>query len=216
MIVFSGLSWHVRNSDDVPRGPGPNYFSRDNVFVDEDGRLHLTVTKTRDRWSCAEVIGATSIGYGTYRFYVASAVAALDPNIVVGLFTWSDDPAFNNREIDIEFSRWGDRASASGQFVVQPGTDARNVYRFEQPPDAQSTHSFVWKPDAVDFSSFHGFRIAASNPADLIAQWSRFEGVPVPGGEAPRINFWLVDGREPMNASDAEVVIERVEFVPLT
>ena len=215
MIAFSGLSWDVRSTGDVPRGPGPNYFSSDNVSVDADGRLHLTIRKTRDRWSCAEVITGVSIGYGTYRFYVASPVGTLDPNVVVGLFTWNDDPAFNHREIDIEFSRWGNRTDLNGQFVVQPSTAVSNVYRFGQPADGPTTHSFVWRPHAVDFSSLRGFRTEPSGPADVIAAWTAFHDIPLPGGEAPRINLWLADGREPMNGAGAEVVIERVEFVPL-
>ena len=36
-----------------------------------------------------------------------------NPNVVLGLFTWSDDPAYNNREIDIEFSRWKNALDSS-------------------------------------------------------------------------------------------------------
>ncbi|MDQ4089270.1 MAG: hypothetical protein M3163_03045 [Actinomycetota bacterium] len=45
----------------------------------------------------------------------------LDPNVVLGLFSWSDDPAYNYREIDIEVARWGDVAGdTNAQYVVQP------------------------------------------------------------------------------------------------
>ena len=36
-----------------------------------------------------------------------------NPNVVLGLFTWSDDPAYDNREIDIEFSRWNNALDSS-------------------------------------------------------------------------------------------------------
>jgi hypothetical protein len=75
---------------------------------------------------------------------------ALDPNAVLGLFTWSDDPAFHNREIDIEFSRWGIAdLTESGSHTVQPWETAGNQRTFSQPPVASSTHSFTWRPNSV-------------------------------------------------------------------
>jgi len=38
-------------------------------------------------------------GYGRYEWTVASDVRDLDPQAVVGMFTWSDDDAFHNREL---------------------------------------------------------------------------------------------------------------------
>ena len=79
-IQFSGYTWMVKKSAGKV-GPGPNYFSDStaNVFVDTAGRLHLRMTKSRNKWYCAEVICTQSLGYGTYRFYLDSAVDALDP-----------------------------------------------------------------------------------------------------------------------------------------
>jgi hypothetical protein len=54
-------------------------------------------------------------------------VDKLDPNMVLGLFTYDSDPAFNNREIDIEASRLGNAADpTNAQFVVQPYTICRH------------------------------------------------------------------------------------------
>jgi len=115
-IYFSGENWFVK-AGSGRLGPGPNYFSdsQNNVWVDSQGRLHLRITKVGGKWYCAEVISARSFGYGTYRFYLDSPVDALDSNAVVGLFTWSDDPAFNNRELDIEFGRWGTTNNLNAQ-----------------------------------------------------------------------------------------------------
>lgn len=121
VIAFAGYDWVVKNyAWEV--GPGPNRFSDNsrNVWVDAAGRLHLRIEKRKKTWYCAEVICTESLGHGTYRFYLDSDVAELDPNVVLGLFTWSDTPGFNNREVDIEFSRWGDRNGPNAQFVVQP------------------------------------------------------------------------------------------------
>src|SRR5258708_3441244 len=106
-LRFSGYDWTVKSSDGRV-GPGPNYFSdsNDNVLVDAQGRLHLLITQPNGRWYCAEVISIRSFGYGTYRFYLDTNLDNLDPQIVLGMFTWNDAPAYNHREIDIEVSRW--------------------------------------------------------------------------------------------------------------
>ena len=144
-ITWGGRSWQVKSSQSRV-GPGPNYFSASpaNVWVDAEDRLHLRLTSANGRWSCAEVIGTTSFGYGSYVFTLASPVDALDPNVVLGLFTWNDDAAYNHREIDVKMSRWGAPANQNAQYVVQPYTLASNIHRFQQPAVAQSTHSFAW------------------------------------------------------------------------
>ena len=100
-VAFSGYSWDVKSSAGKI-GPGPNYFSSStaNVWVDSSGRLHLKLTKAKGRWYAAEVINQASLGRGTYAWVLDSAVDALDANGVLGLFTWSDDQAYNHRELD--------------------------------------------------------------------------------------------------------------------
>jgi hypothetical protein len=134
-ISFSGYDWTVKSRGE-PAGPGPNLFSdsEENVFVDRDGRLHLVINQKAGRWRCAEVVSARSFGFGTYRFTIDSGIDGLDPNAVLGLFTWSDAAEYHNRELDVEISRWGDPASANAQFVVQPYTRKSNIVRFAIPP----------------------------------------------------------------------------------
>src|SRR5262249_29722144 len=121
-LSFSGYDWLVKQSADTRLGPGPNYFSDSplSVWVDSAGRLHLRPERRSGRWYAAEVISVASFGYGTYRWYLDSPVDSFDPNVVLGLFTWSDDPAYNHRELDIEFARWGNASYANGQYTVQP------------------------------------------------------------------------------------------------
>src|SRR5205823_3644548 len=157
-IQFSGHSWSVKTSAGKV-GPGPNYFSNgaSNVWVDALGRLHLKITKEKGRWHCAEIVSTESFGYGTYRFYLDSAVDNLDPNVVLGLFTWNDAPDYNHREIDIEFSRWGVANNQNAQYVVQPYTSLSNILRFDEPAGlVQSTHSFHWLSGSVEFESVRG------------------------------------------------------------
>jgi hypothetical protein len=216
IIDFSGFSWFVKNSGKGRLAPGPNYFSDlpENVWVDAAGRLHMKITRKGNRWSCAEVIANTNVGYGTYRFYIESPVATFDRNVVVGLFTWSDNPDYNYREIDVEFSRWGNANALNGQYVVQPYYDASGMYRFEMPSMPQSTHAFTWSPGLVNFSSLRGFLSAPVTPEDVIQSWSGTANVPVPGDENPRINLWLMDGKRPSNGAEVELIVNRVEFIP--
>jgi hypothetical protein len=212
-IVFSGYIWSVKTSSGRV-GPGPNYFSdaTDSVWVDTAGRLHMKIRKVKNKWYCSEVILNQNLGYGTYRFYLETQVDAIDRNAVLGLFTWSDAPDYNHREIDIEFSRWGVANNQNAQYVVQPYNVAQNIHRFTWPAGAnQSMQSFRWQSASVFCQSIKGFSLPPA-PADILQQWTFNSGIPVPGNENPRINLWLNNGRAPSTA--LEVIINRFEFVP--
>jgi hypothetical protein len=151
---WSGYDWWVKNSA-APVGPGPNYFSdsTNNVSIDAQGRLRLRITHVASNWPCAEIVMQKTLGYGTYAFHIASPVNALDPNVVLGLFTWSDQPAFNNREIDFEGGRWSYPADyQNAQFVVQPWYLPGQLVRYRIPPLAtNSVPSFTWQTNAITF-----------------------------------------------------------------
>ena len=216
-ISFSGYNWVVKNSIDSRLGPGPNYFSdsAQSVWVDSTGRLHLRVEKRNGRWYSAEVVSTASFGYGTYRWYLDTPVDNLDPNVVLGLFTWNDDPAYNHRELDIEFARWGNAAYANGQYTVQPYTVAGNQYTFNEPAGVtQSTHSLVWGPATAAFASVRGHSPTVADPSLRIAAKTFTQGTPQAGGENARMNLWLFEGDTPANRKDVEIVLKRFEFLP--
>ncbi|RJR29406.1 MAG: hypothetical protein C4576_35375 [Desulfobacteraceae bacterium] len=205
-VQFSGMTWKVKAST-TSVGPGPNFFSdRDeNVWVDARGRLHLRITYRDGIWWCAEVIGEKSLGYGSYRFHLATDVDTLDPSVVLGLFTWSDDPSHHNREIDIEMARWGDPGNEVGQYVVQPYTEVENMVRFHVPPAISSSlHSFSWRPESISFRS--------ESQRGLIQEHTFSRNIPPAGGENPRINLWLFRGWPPEKGQEVEVTIESFEF----
>jgi hypothetical protein len=212
-ISFSGYNWGVKSSTGRV-GPGPNYFSSstNDVWVDTSGRLHLRIQKSGNKWQCAEVWLNGTLGYGTYKFYLDSVVDNLDPNVVLGLFTWSDNPAYNDRELDIEFSRWSDKFNQNAQYVVQPYDVAGNTFRWQEPANQpQTTHTFLWKSDSVFFQSWTG---QTSTAGPVISQHLFTQGIPPTGDEKVHINLWLNQGRAPSNNKAAEVVITRFEFVP--
>jgi hypothetical protein len=215
-IDFSGHRWVVKTSA-APVGPGPNRFSASagSVAVDAAGRLHLAIRRRNGHWRCAEVISEESFGYGTYRFYLGSPVDGLDPSIVLGLFTWSDDPAENHREIDAEFTRGPQPDGRDAQYVIQPYDVPGNLFRFSIPPGVpQSVHSFDWQPGQVSFRSVAGTDPNTTNPADLLQTHDFTAGIPEPGGETVHLNLWLWNGQRPTNRMPAEVVVSRFEFVP--
>jgi hypothetical protein len=209
-ISFSGIPWTVKESGGEAWGPGPNVFSSDpeTVFVDAAGRLHLRITQKDGVFRCAEVIAQRSFGYGTYLFSLDSPIANLDPSVVLGLFTWSDDEAEAHREIDIELSRWGGDTATNAQYAVQPYETPGHLHRFSMLSGAFPTvHGFTWRPTSVAFLS------AAGN---VILQRPSYTGggVPRPGGESPRINLWLYEGKAPLLGQPVEVIVSRFQFLP--
>ncbi|HUY22624.1 MAG TPA: hypothetical protein VMV22_09810 [Acidimicrobiales bacterium] len=205
-LSFSGYTWTVK-SNAHRLGPGPNYFSKKNAWVDSLGRLHLVITKAKRHWTVGEVVNTRSLGYGTYTWVLDSRVDDLDPDMVLGLFTYDwTSPQFNYREIDIEASRWGDPFDpTNAQFVVQPYAHTGNLTRVTLGSSLPTTLSFHWTASGLSFSA----------PGASPSSWT-YTGAdrPPAGGEVPDINFWLRGGHAPMNGHGAEVVVRSFTFTP--
>jgi hypothetical protein len=206
-IRFSDHTWAVKSGDLA--GPGPNYFSdsEESVSVDTEG-LHLAIRKEGDRWYTAEVFLLGSLGYGTYRFTVATPLNALDANVVFSGFTYESA----DRELDIEFSPFlADPQNA--QYVVQPYTVPGNLVRFDMPGDAVTTHEFEWRTDHVGFRSWRG----DGEPTDDVTIDSfTYTGanIPPPGGERMHFNYWLFGGNPPASGTDSSITVSSFRFVP--
>lgn len=198
-IRFGNFDWYVK-SDPNPVGPGPNYFSKDNVWVDDQGQLHLAIRKNGDRWTCAEIASEKNFGYGTYTFKLASRVDNIDPQAVVGLFTWHPlSERRHNREIDIEFSKWGKWSGANGFYSVQPAHEPGNQQRFVfQQSGNYTTHIIKWTKRYIRFSSYHGHDENHGSQR-LIAEWTfKRLFMPKPRNIEVRINHWLYMGKSPL------------------
>lgn len=210
-VQFSGYKWAVRDSAGSASGPGPNVFSHDahNVHVDAQGNLHLSIQPAGAGWTSAELTLSRVLGYGTYQFDTDSGAHELDPNAVLGFFTWSDAPAQSHREIDIEFARWGHEADPlSAQYVVQPYQADGHLRRWARGHGGRETHTFRWAPGQVYFES----RTAAG----VYAAWNFVSAtVPTPEGERVHLNLWLFEGKAPFSKSPVEVVIANFRFTPL-
>jgi len=118
----------------------------------------LKILQRSGAWHCTEIVHTRSLGYGIYTFVLVSPVDQLDPNVVLGLFTWDDlAPQFNYCEIDIEFSRWGDPQALNSQYVIQPYIQTGNFRRFATSlTDNRSIHQFKWRKDRIHFTNSQG------------------------------------------------------------
>lgn len=207
-VVWNGVTWDVKTSR-APVGPGPNVFDKANVWVDTSG-LHLRIAKNASgTWTCAEIIGPTSYGYGSYTFTLASRADGFDQNVVLGLFTWSDKAPYAHREIDIEFARWGNPLDlTNAQYVVQPYDRPAHLKRFAQTNTTTSTHRFTWQPGQITWES-------RDTLGALISDYA-FAGSDVPrsGDERVHLNFWLFGGTAPTGGAPAEVVLSSFTYSP--
>jgi hypothetical protein len=217
-IHFSGYTWLVKIGGQITDSTKPLFFSwsKDNVWVDNEGQLHLKITRDGRRWYCAEIVSEKSFGYGKYVFCLASRTDELNENVALGLFTWDKSPENNNREIDIEFSRWGNIKGKNTQFVVQPWELPENIYRFDmQTGNSYSTHSFEWRKDSIFFQSVLGHHVTPPDDSHIIESWNYVgTDIPEPGNEKTRIVLWMAAGNPPSDSKEVEIVIKKFEFIP--
>jgi hypothetical protein len=181
------------------------------VWVDDSGYLHLNIVQRDGKWYSTEVVCQDTLQYGAYTLSLASRVDLLDKNAVLGFFSWDTDaPQYNYREIDIEFSRWGEDAGKNAQYVIQPWDVGGNRYRFDLAlSGADSVHRFDWQADRVQFDSWDG------NGSPLQSwTYTNTAAIPPAGAGNARINLWLMDGVAPSGGQNIEVVVKSFEFIP--
>lgn len=220
-IAFSGRTWRVKGPGYY--GPGPNLFtnSASNVWVDVNGRLHLTLQNVSGQWLSTEVAAEEPLGYGDYVFTTVGRLDLLDPKVVFGLFLWQYGRCYDTaflwwnpfNEIDVEFSRWGNPASGIAQFVAQPFDYPGNIQRFDPSfaVDELTSHAFRWHKDRVEYRSWRGGPQDES-PSNMIHTWT-YTGPHIPRPEQPRVHINLWRFADPP-ASAQEVVLDAFTFVP--
>jgi len=207
-VDFSGYEWTARQ---IPsdRG-GTNEYDPDNVRVDADGALHLSVTERRGRWTSAEVSLSRTLGYGTYAFSVRDT-GPIDPAAILTLYTYDEDVAVEHfREMSLTIERSSARARTSGRYVLQPGSVVGNVAGFVVPPGLV-THSLRWEPGRVVFATNRG-RKPALGPGRVEHEFT--VGVPSSGDERVRMALYYRRDSPLPPRGTVEVVIDRFQFFP--
>ncbi len=216
--MFSGYEWHIKDSSNKKVGPGLNYFTSNNVWVDPEGKLHLKITNKATKWYAAELYSDDSFGYGRYEFHLDKQKSSLNENVVLGLFTWDDGAKSEYyREIDIEFSKFGNaQKTENAKYVVQPYSTPGNEHDFLfQIDKTSSIHSFTWQQNSLSFTSFSGGCEASATNTKKEETWT-YAGfdIPTKGAENVRINLWLFKGKEPSDGKDVEIVVNAFGFRP--
>jgi len=210
-LQFSGYDWKVRTiaSD---RGGMNNLYDGDNAWIDNRGAMHLRIKQKEDKWSCAEVVISRSLGYGTYIVTVRDT-SKLEPAAVLSLNTfddWGGDQHY--REIDTEVSRWGDAASKNNaQFGIQPFYVPGNVAPFVAPA-GPITYSMHWESGRANFKAVRGTSMRPG--AAVISEHDFTSGVPSAGQERFQLLFYVVASDKNPLQKDAEVVVEKFEYLP--
>jgi len=221
VLDFAGRAWRVKGPGYY--GPGPNVYcdASDCVWVDGEGRLHLTLTERAGTWASTEVALEDTLGYGDYIVTTVGRLDLVDPRAVFGIFLWQYGPCWDEaylwwnpyNEIDIEYSRWGDPEAEIGQFVAQPYDYPGNLDRFDAAfGEAEVTsHAMRWLADRVEFRAWRGGP-ADESEATTIHAWT-YTGPHVPRPEQPRLhlNLWKLADNP---AADQEVVCLDFTFVP--
>jgi hypothetical protein len=209
-LRFSGYEWRVRNAPSH-RGGADNIYSPSNAWTDESGSLHLKMTKESGELTCAEITLTRSFGYGTYSFVVRDT-SELEPAVVFDMFTYDYAGGDqNNREVNIQISRWGDPTSKNAQYEIMPFYIPANVARLSVPPGVL-THSFRWEPGKVTFRTFRG--VLNERASEIIGEHVFTSGVPSPGAESVRMAFYVFGSPDNLRGNGAEVVVDRFEYLP--
>ena len=213
-IQFSGYMWNVK--DGINLGPGPNNWSKGNVWVDSSGFLHLKISKdpSTGKWLCAEVSTQQTFLYGKWQFWVEGRIDNMDKNVVLGLFNYSGHDGFD--EMDIEWARWGNNRYPNCNYTVWPAQQDINNFSFTKEITLSAnntTQRFTRTSNSVLFQTLQGFKDDNSNQiamATCTAPPNSISTLPMPAF----INLWLFQGHAPSNKKGVEIIIHKFTYTP--
>lgn len=213
-VSFSGYSWYIKQTGNRKAGPGPNYWSSRNVWVDSSGFLHLVIRKVKGRWACAEVESVETFGAGTYQWQVEGRIDRLDKNVVLGLFDYSGNDGYD--EMDMEFARWGNGANPNLNYTVWPAATGVDKFSYSQEFALNGTYTtqrMTRGTDSVVFKSLHGFTDADIHlfaTAICTAPPYSVSVLKMP----VHMNLWLFLGNGPTDGKPVEIVIHAFKYTP--
>lgn len=230
-LLFFGHQWLVTHSKDAI-GPGPNRFAKENTWVDQEGKLHLKVSKhaKTHEWESSQISSLTSFGYGTYKtHFIVKNKHYWDDNIVFGAFTWDDQIDHSlinfNREIDFEISKWGDSKLMDLQYVIQPVSDFpsenklgdnHNRFTLDWSANQKVFYTMKWGPKEITFKT-SVFDEIKNTEITLNEYEYRGDLNPTPGNAKFQFNLWLYQGKplSPSKFLDTEIIIDHFDFSPV-
>jgi hypothetical protein len=236
-IDFAGMKWHVMDYGAKIHGPGNNLWSKENVWVDENGFLHLLISKRKGKWYCAEVVSHEHASYGDYQFSFEFLDADQDPNLVFSTYLYVDRSGAEGvpepdslKEIDIEFTRWGDPNYPNTQYSIHCDAEIDDYHRewpfdksmdFETAIVANEVYGTIigWFEDQIEFqvsspvNLLNRNGISKSTYDSSIGKDFNPDYIPDENNDLLRvhINYWLHSAKPPKNKKDFEVVIRDVK-----
>lgn len=186
----------IKRQTSGKEGPGPNYWSGNNLIVPSNPNDPLTMVISTEggRHYCSEMYMNEALGYGTYQFDIHQKVediANVDPRVVFGFFLYKND----EYEYDIEIAKWGiDRPNAYNMdYITQPHIEGRTGVTFLLPFGHQRTrHIFEWQPDIIYWKTLD------LDTGEILYQYNTREQVRREDpGFVLHINFWMHEGFTP-------------------
>lgn len=210
-INFCGYTFKVKDSSLSPTGtlgPNNNVFSdsKQDVYVDKNGNLILTLKNKNGVWRATEVVSQDNFGYGKYIFKIASKTDELDENVTFSPFLYKDD----NNEIDIEFSNLG---TSNTHFIVQPAKKDGNLKTYTTKLNGSySSYVLDYQPEYIKFESYHGHDV--NNKSNQIESWI-YTGEDIPDPQDMRLifNLYLNNGKETSDNKPVKVTVKSFEYI---
>jgi hypothetical protein len=221
-LNWKGHTW------DITRGGMAGVAKGDpaNVFVDQNGYLHLRIINRGGTYTASEMFSADKMGFGTYQWQIAGAVTNMDKSTVLGLFSYGPQAGIGGNaesEIDIEFSQWNNTCSGcNADFTFWPTTGNKSLgpkednFTINLGGETLTTARFEWsstKIVATIMSGLHPVGTTANvlqtltfSPTDYTA---RIPQVPLPLG----MNLWCF---KTPPASEQKIIIRDFQYVPLS
>jgi len=195
IIHWKGIDWGV-DSGKTPHGIGE--WNNKGAWLDDQNRMHLTITKNKGKWYCTQIYSKNAFRYGTFTWTVDSPIFTFDKNSVVGLYTWADV----NQELDIETTK-----NTLHYTVHCPSKDGVDSYPSIN--GKETKHRIDWKPNYVRFTSWKadGTVLADYNCTDV----SKIPKEP----EQIWMDLWLEDS--PSDGQNIELIISDfnvTKFIP--
>ena len=220
VLHWSGHTWSITDGGMAGVAKG----NPDNVFLDNNGYLHLGIINHDGTYTASEVFSAENMGFGTYQWQIEGAVDNMDKSTVLGLFPYGPKAGIGvdaENEIDIEFSQWNNTCNGcNADFTFYPATGNKSLgpkednFTIHLNGGTLTTARFEWASTRIVATIMSGLQPIGTtanvlqtltfSPPDYSL---RIPQVPLPLG----MNLWCF---KTTPSADQEVVIRSFQFVP--
>jgi len=222
IIFFAGREWIVHNRYG---GPGPCNFSNstNNVWIDQDNRLHLKMYKENGIWKHPHIETIEHTSYGNYRFYIIGRPDLQDKNVVFSPYVINTEAPPTYGEIDFEFARWSVDSYPYANYCLHYDDDGVPEYHHNFNTSLTGeyfTAGFNWSENNVVWKMIHGHYPEPPSSNFLVLN-SYIDYITQPGYDASNVPFeddnltmniiiWTCD--IPSNGQALEYIIKDIDY----